>query len=135
MSPEELLRRAVEVRERAYTPYSGYRVGAAVLSAGGRVFLGVNVENAAYGESLCAERNAAGSAVAAGALPLVACAVVAGPAGSPPSGVWPCGACRQFLHELGGGGLMVYTLAKDGSVTSAALADLLPRAFGLDDPE
>jgi cytidine deaminase len=134
MSPEELLRRAVEVRERAYTPYSGYRVGAAVLSADGRVFTGVNVENAAFGESLCAERNAAGDAVTAGALPLVACAVVAGPAGGPPSGVWPCGACRQFLHELGGDDLKVYTLASDGSVASASLAELLPRAFGSEGP-
>ncbi|MCK4594313.1 cytidine deaminase [bacterium] len=132
MSPEELIRRAVEVREHARAPYSGYRVGAAVLSADGRVFLGVNVENAVYGESLCAERNAAGSAVAAGALPLVACAIVAGPADSPPRGAWPCGACRQFLHELGGGGLKVYTLASDGSVASVVLAELLPRAFGPD---
>lgn len=132
MSPEELIRRAVEVRELARAPYSGYSVGAAVLSADDRVFLGVNVENAAYGESLCAERNAAGSAVAAGALPLVACAVVAGPADSPPRGVWPCGACRQFLHELGGGDLMVYTLASEGAVASVTLAELYPEAFGAD---
>ena len=132
MSAEELIRRAAEVRERAYTPYSGYAVGAVVLAADGRTFLGVNVENAAYGESLCAERNAAGAAVVAGALPLVACAIVAGPAGSPPRGVWPCGACLQFLHELGGSNLKVYTLAEDGSVASIALADLLPRPFGPD---
>jgi len=133
VSPEELLAKAVEALELAYAPYSGLRVGAAVQSADGRVFCGVNVENAAYGESLCAERNAAGSAVAAGALPLVACAVVAGREGSPPRGVWPCGACRQFLHELGGDGLRVYTLTGDGSVKEAVLADLLPRPFGVED--
>lgn len=130
MSPEELLERAAEARGLALAPYSGYAVGAAVLCADGRVFPGANVENAAYGESLCAERNAAGSAVSAGALPITACAVVAGRTGSPPRGVWPCGACRQFLFELGGGGLLVYTLADEGSVASARLADLLPLPFG-----
>jgi cytidine deaminase len=130
VSPEELLARAAEARSRAHAPYSGFAVGVAVLSADGRVFTGANVENAAYGESLCAERNAAGSAVSAGALPLTACAVVAGPVGSTPRGVWPCGACRQFLFELGGGGLMVYTLADDGSVASARLDALLPFPFG-----
>jgi cytidine deaminase len=130
VSPEELLERAAEARGLALAPYSGYAVGAAVLCADGRVFPGANVENAAYGESLCAERNAAGSAVSAGALPITACAVVAGRTGSPPRGVWPCGACRQFLFELGGGGLLVYTLADEGSVASARLADLLPLPFG-----
>ena len=130
MSPEELLERAAEARGLAHAPYSGYAVGAAVLCADGRVFTGANVENAAYGESLCAERNAAGSAVSAGALPITACAVVAGHTGSPPRGVWPCGACRQFLFELGGGETMVYTLTDEGSVASARLADLLPFPFG-----
>ena len=89
---------AIAVRARAYAPYSRYQVGAAVLAEDGRVFVGCNVENASYGLTICAERTAAVSMVAAGAREIRAVVVVtAGPeAGS------PCGACRQTLAELAG---------------------------------
>ncbi len=115
---------AADVAGRAYAPYSRLRVGAAGLTADGRVVVGCNVENASFGLTLCAEcglvsalHAAAGPAVPA----LVAVAVVAGD-GAP---LLPCGRCRQLLLEAGGPALVVDTAA--GPVT---LAELLPAAFG-----
>lgn len=122
---EELLERAVRIRPRAYCPYSGFAVGASVLTDDGRFFEGVNVENAALGPTICAERAAVACAVAAGARKLVACAVVGGPREADPRAIRPCGTCRQVLHELGGGELMVYTVG----VAGRRLAELLPQAF------
>jgi len=121
---ERLVRLATEVRQRAYAPYSGYRVGAAALAADGRVFTGCNVENASYGLSVCAERHAVAAAVAAGARELLALAVVtAGPEPAP-----PCGACRQVLAELG---VPVVILATPGTPARVLeLAALLPHPFG-----
>jgi cytidine deaminase len=96
----ELLARLVTAargaRERAYAPYSNYKVGAAILTKSGSVFTGTNVENASYGATLCAERSAIAQMVAAGEREPVACAVATGgtEAGS------PCGICRQVLHEF-----------------------------------
>ena len=87
---------AREARERAYSPYSQFAVGAAVLTASGRVFPGCNVENAAYPAAICAERTALVSAYAAGEREIVALAVVA----DTPGPVSPCGTCRQVIHEL-----------------------------------
>jgi len=95
-SPEHLLAEADEARRRAHAPYSRFHVGAALLTASGRVFRGCNVENASYGLSICAERNAVWKAVSEGERDFVAVAVTAGP-GSIAS---PCGACRQVLHEF-----------------------------------
>jgi cytidine deaminase len=130
MRPEvfsrELLAAAREVMTSAYAPYSGFLVGAAVQSADGRVFTGVNVENAAYPATLCAERVAVGAAVTAGARELVALAVIS----SGPGPCTPCGTCRQVLFEF----------APDLDVLAAGIAgtearyvlsrDLLPDAFG-----
>jgi cytidine deaminase len=87
---------AAAARERAYCPYSGFPVGAAALTASGRVFPGCNVENAAYAATICAERAALLGAYAAGEREIVALAVIADTAG-PAS---PCGTCRQVIHEL-----------------------------------
>ncbi len=90
----KLLQRAAEVRERAYAPYSNYFVGAAILATSGKIYTGCNVENASYGLTVCAERNAIFKAVSEGEREFVAIAVVTANGGS------PCGACRQVIYEF-----------------------------------
>jgi len=97
MDWQPLIDQAWEARERAYAPYSDFKVGAALLSEDGRVFTGCNVENLSYGLTICAERVAIGSAVAAGATKFVGVAVVADTAVP----ISPCGACRQVMSEFG----------------------------------
>jgi len=122
----ELLDLAQRARESAYAPYSRFRVGAAVMSADGRVFTGANVENAAYAATICAERVAIVAAVAAGALDLIALAVVCD--GETPC--TPCGTCRQVAFEFAPS-LRVLAGGADGSVARYILAvDLLPDGFG-----
>jgi len=121
---EELVEAARRVRDLAYAPYSGFRVGAAVL-AGGKVFTGVNVENASYPVSVCAERNAVVAAVAAGERRIECVAVVTGAKDATP----PCGACRQVLWEFGEE-MLVVSETTEGVRRTWALEDLLPEAFG-----
>jgi cytidine deaminase len=113
------------VRGRAHAPYSRFKVGAAVLAAGG-VHRGCNVENASYGLTVCAERNAVAAAVAAGARRIDAVAVASGT--SPPTP--PCGACLQVLAELGGPETAVLLVGARGTKVETTLGALLPRAFG-----
>lgn len=125
----DLVRRAIEVRGRAYAPYSNYAVGAALLTKSGRVFCGVNVENAAYPSSVCAERSAVFAAVSEGERDFEAIAVVTGNAGS------PCGTCRQVLAEFGTD-ILVIQAATDGQIKrECTVAELLPFSFGPDDLE
>ncbi|HXF37153.1 MAG TPA: cytidine deaminase [Actinomycetota bacterium] len=121
---EELVEAARAVREHAYAPYSLFAVGAAVL-AGGRIFTGVNVENASYPLSICAERTAAAAAVAAGERRIEAVAVVGGEREPAP----PCGGCRQVLAELGPDAVVV-SESVGGERRTWWLRDLLPHAFG-----
>jgi cytidine deaminase len=123
---DELVRAARDARTRAYAPYSEFTVGAAVL-AGGRVYSGCNVENASYGLSICAERVAATTAVAAGERRIDAVAVV----GSADRPTPPCGACRQFLSEFGPA-MPVVAETPDGDRDAWRLDELLPHAFGPD---
>jgi cytidine deaminase len=126
---EELIAAAREIRARAHAPYSGFHVGAALL-AGDRVFTAVNVENASYPLSVCAERNAAASAIAAGETSFRAVAVVTDATSTPTP---PCGGCRQVLREFGEG-IAVIAENADGSERKYwSIAELLPDAFGPDD--
>jgi cytidine deaminase len=120
---DDLVAAARKARKRAYAPYSDFHVGAAVL-AGGRTFTGVNVENASYPLSVCAERNAVAAAVAAGKTVIDAVVVVADDADPTP----PCGGCRQVLHEFGPG-MLVVAEADNGRRAEWVLSSLLPAAF------
>jgi cytidine deaminase len=116
---------AVEVARRAYAPYSRFAVGAAVLSADGRIHTGANVENASFGLSICAERNAIFRAVADGARTIDAIVVYTPTADATP----PCGACRQVLAEFGADALIV--CCSDGAADRRyRVSELLPQAFG-----
>jgi len=120
---QELIRRALLVQARAYAPYSNYPVGAALLGRSGQVYEGVNVENAAYPTSMCAERSAVFHAVSCGERQFEAIAVVT------PNGGSPCGACRQVLSEFGLD-LIVYVADGEGHLLAqTTVGDLLPLAF------
>lgn len=123
VSDEMLLALAVKARERSYSPYSGYAVGAALLCADGRVFQGCNIENASFGMTNCAERTAVFKAISEGADEFVAIAIAA--EGSAP---WPCGACRQVLNEFAPDIRVLVTW--DGHVEEKPLSELLPCGFG-----
>jgi len=122
---ERLRSEAEAVRARAHAPYSGFAVGAALLADDGRVFTGVNVENASYGLSLCAERSAVAAAVAAGSQAFVALAIVA-PGARPAS---PCGMCRQVLAEFPPS-FPIRSHTPDGRVLDTSVRELLPHPFG-----
>lgn len=128
----ELTNAARQARERAYAPYSGFAVGAALLTTRGDVVVGCNVENASLGLTVCAERNAVFAAIAAGLLggpagdaAIEAIAVVA----DSDAPVSPCGACRQVLHEFGPG-CVVIAANLSGAIRTARLGELLPAPFG-----
>ncbi len=120
-----LIAAARSAKERAYAPYSGFRVGAALLARDGSIFVGCNVENASYPVSLCAERSALAAAVCAGARAFEAVAIMANSVDPCP----PCGMCRQALVEFAGEDLLVVLVAADGSMSEFRLGDLLPEAF------
>ena len=126
----ELEQRAAKARQRAYAPYSKFRVGAAVKMSG-RTYAAANVENASYGLSVCAERNAVAAAVVAGATRLEAVAVSSD--ASPPSA--PCGACRHFLMEFATDPASVAVIAINpaGERRQFTLAQLLPANFSAKD--
>jgi cytidine deaminase len=118
-----LVAAAVAARERAYAPYSHFAVGAALRAADGAIYVGCNVENASYGLTICAERNAVAHAVASGAREFGAIAVVT------ENGVTPCGACRQVLAEFGPA-MTVIVADTRGNRRVYTIAELLPDAFG-----
>jgi cytidine deaminase len=129
---DEVAREATSVARtaapQAYCPYSGFHVGAAVVTAGGKIFPGCNVENASYGLTICAERNAIFQAVAGGET-VVRLVVVYTPTAEP---VPPCGACRQVLHEFGPDS-EVLAVCDGPGMRRWRLTDLLPGAFGPQD--
>ena len=120
-----LIEAARAVRENAYAPYSGFKVGAALTATSGNQHLGCNVENAAYPEGTCAEAGAIAAMVAAGDSQFTEIAVIA----DSPEPVSPCGGCRQKLFEFAAPGAMITMASTSGKETTMAVADLLPGAF------
>src|SRR5256714_10363549 len=121
---DELVQSALDAQKRAYCPFSNFPVGAALKTSSGRIYQGVNVENASFGLTICAERIAAGAAVAAGDREFTAIAVVSR------TGVSPCGACRQFLAEFKPNlPIVMVDSLKPTDVHHATLDQLLPGRF------
>ncbi len=132
MTDRELVTMAEDAMTRAYAPYSGFQVGAALLCADGAVYTGCNIENAAYGPSVCAERVAFFTAVREGKRDFKKIAVVGGPAGKIRSFTHPCGVCRQVMREFCRDDFEI--LAFDGEqIRSATLITLLPDSFSPSD--
>ena len=127
MTYEELIKLAEEASKNAYVPYSKFPVGACILTENDKIFTGCNFENASYGLTICAERNAVGSAIAAGERKIKAIAIF-----SPNmQNCTPCGACRQVLSEFqSDNGLDVITLCSDG-IRVHTINELLPEGFVL----
>ena len=120
----ELIKKALEVRENAYCPYSNYKVGSAIKTAEGKIYVGTNVENAAYGSTICAERAALLSAISAGSHDINTIVVVTKDGGS------PCGSCRQMLNEFNPE-IEVIMADESGKIKDqTSLSKLLPNAFG-----
>ena len=126
MTDQELVKLAIAMEERAYAPYSRFPVGAALLCEDGTVFTGCNVENAAYGSSLCAERTALVKAVSEGHRTGWSTLAVAGRG---EDYCWPCGACRQMLYEFAPR-LRILAVRGDGAYQQAELRELLRHGFG-----
>ena len=126
MTDHELVRVAFSMLERAYVPYSNFPVGAALLCADGSVFTGCNVENAAYGSTICAERTALLKAVSEGHRDDWQAIAIAGRG---EDYCWPCGSCRQMLYEFAPD-LKVLVARGDGAFVTTTLGELMPHGFG-----
>ncbi|MCM3716863.1 cytidine deaminase [Fictibacillus phosphorivorans] len=129
MNKNQLMEQAKEARERAYVPYSKFKVGAALLSSEGNVYHGANIENAAYSLTCCAERTALFKAYTEGDTKFTAMAVVADTKRPVP----PCGACRQVISELCPPDMSVYLTNLHGDVQELVVKELLPGAFSAED--
>ncbi len=121
----DLRQAALDVRERAYVPYSGFKVGAALRTASGTLYSGCNVENVAYPEGTCAEAGAIAAMIAGGDTEIAEVYVVA----DSPEPVTPCGGCRQKIAEFARPDVTVTMGTTDGLEQSATVADILPGAF------
>lgn len=132
----KLVKKALEARGQSYSPYSHFRVGAALLTASGNIYTGCNIENASYGAGICAERTAAVKAVSSGDAEFAAIAVAGFPnnaADEERDLAFPCGICRQFLNEFACAGMPVYIARAEDDYYSTTLDDLLPHSFGPND--
>jgi cytidine deaminase len=125
MNDDELIERAKAARHAAHAPYSNFEVGAALVSTDGRVFTGCNIENSAYGLSMCAERVAIFKAVSEGAHEFMKIAVVTDTETLTP----PCGCCRQMIWEFASGSTEVILANLTGDVRTFDIKELLPEAF------
>ena len=128
MNNQELIKYALEAREKSYSPYSNFKVGAAILTKSGKVFTGCNIESASYTPTICAERTALSKCVSEGHTDIDKVAVV----GSLEKISYPCGVCRQFLREFGNDITIISATSVD-NYTEFKLNDLLPNSFGPDD--
>jgi cytidine deaminase len=125
VTDEDLIEIARGARQFAHSPYSNFRVGAALLSAEGRVYTGCNIENATYSLTMCAERVAIFKAASEGPLRISKIAVIAD--GEKP--VTPCGCCRQMIWEFGGDGTLVVMSNLSGAAQKLSIVDLFPHPF------
>ena len=131
MERDELIEKALAMAQVAYAPYSRFRVGAAVRAASGRIYGGANVENASYGATICAERNAICAAILAGERRLAAIAICGGPDGKAADYCPPCGICRQAMREFCDPAAFEVILARSVADRRVfTLAQLLPESFG-----
>ena len=129
MNDKELIELALKARDNAYCPYSSIAVGAALLTDSGEVYLGANIENAAYGPTVCAERVAIFTAVHAGEREFAAIAIAGGRAGEAARDAFvPCGVCRQVMAEFASDDLVIVTGAGD-SYEAHSLGEMLPYSF------
>jgi len=130
-----MMRAAIQAREGAYAPYSGFSVGAAVLTDKRKIYAGANIENASYGLTVCAERMAIGAAVNAGDSDLQALLVVGGDIEDPDKSrfVIPCGACRQVMAEFMNDDGVIISATLNGNYESYIIKNLLPKAFKLEE--
>ncbi len=129
----ELVKKALEAREKSYSPYSQFKVGAALLTSDGEIFMGANVENAAYTPTVCAERVAFFTAVHLGKRDFKAIAIVGGKASEPVSSYTaPCGVCRQVMAEFADGDFEII-LFNGKDVKTYLFSELLPESFGKND--
>ena len=130
MKPEELVMLAKDARARSYVPYSGFAVGAALLCKDGKIYQGCNIENAAFGPTICAERVAVFKAVYDGEREFEAIAVAGGRAGEEITGLFPpCGVCRQVLREFCDLDFMLYLAKENGEYEARSLGEMLPMSF------
>ena len=130
MTPEELIQLAKEARAHSYTPYSGFAVGAALLCADGTVYQGCNIENAAFGPTVCAERVAVFKAVYDGHRDFAAIAIAGGRAGEEVSGLFPpCGVCRQVLREFCDLDFPLHLAKENNEFETHTLGEMLPYSF------
>ena len=132
MKPQERARLAMDAMSHAYVPYSGYKVGAALLCADGTVYCGCNIENAAYGPTNCAERTAFFKAVYDGHRQFTAIAVCGGKDCVITGPFPPCGVCRQVMREFCADDFRIHMVGAGGSVETVTLAQLLPYSFSAD---
>lgn len=132
METKELIKLALEARQMAYTPYSNFKVGAALLTKGGRVYKGCNIENAGYTPTNCAERTAFFKAVSEGEREFAAIAIVGGKGGEAPTEyAYPCGVCRQVMMEFcNPKEFHVITAISEDTYIDKTLEEMLPYGFG-----
>lgn len=129
MKPEELNALAIEAMQHAYAPYSGYKVGAALLCADGTVYQGCNIENASFSPTICAERTAIFKAVYDGHRDFVAISVCGGKDGIITGAFPPCGVCRQVMREFCEDDFVINLIGADGTYEAVKLTELLPYSF------
>lgn len=130
MDKKELCSLAAEAMKKSYSPYSGYKVGAALLCKNGNVFTGCNIENAAYGPTICAERTAIFKAVSEGETDFQMIAVAGGKDGKIEGAFPPCGVCRQVMAEFCGEDFIILVATGKDTFKDYSLKELLPEAFG-----
>ena len=133
MTPEKLIELAKDAMTRSYSPYSGYKVGAALLCADGTVYQGCNIENAAFSPTVCAERTAIFKAVSEGRRDFAAIAICGGKDGVITGAFPPCGVCRQVMAEFCPADFPIYLIGADSTWQVMTLAQLLPLSFSAEE--